>query len=34
VGEVDKNKRQNSNETDPLLAMAERHVRWMFGGKL
>jgi hypothetical protein len=26
--------RQNSNETDPLLAMAERHVRWMFGGKL
>lgn len=43
-GEVDKNKcsynvgngsnRQKSNETDPLLAMAERHVRWMFGGKL
>jgi len=43
-GEVDKNKcsysvdngskRQNSNETDPLLAVAERHVRWMFGGKL
>jgi hypothetical protein len=43
-GEVDKNKgsysvdngskRQNSNETDPLLAYAERQVRRLFGGKL
>lgn len=27
-------KRQNSNETDPLLAYAERQVRRLFGGKL
>jgi hypothetical protein len=26
-------KRQNSNETDPLLAYAERQVRRLFGGK-
>jgi len=43
MGEVDKNKcsysvdngsnQQKSNETDPLLAMAERQIRRLFGGK-